>query len=323
MFRLRNLFALILLTVFFSLPYWGARSTQAVSNSLYAASEYHPVERFGFSPLARTLAAAFAEAGVRYFPEDRVSAFPDPSLGIGGVIELQRARSVNIIDGKRSYTARSWAKTVGELVIEKKLDLGGEDRLSANTDTPLSEITELRITRVARTNITESESIKYKVQNEQDYTRFIGDNAVITKGQNGKVKKTYLLVREDGELISKTLISTEIVEQSVTEIVRVGALKHLPSSRCTQYKDWVVDASLKNRINPNDLFYRMYRESSCNPNSVALAGYQGLFQYDPNLWPTLSKAAGYSGASVFDARSQIYVTAWAWANGHRSRWPIP
>jgi hypothetical protein len=143
---------------------------------------------------------------------------------------------------------------------------------------------------------------------------------VVTAGQNGAKENKFLLIREDGELISKTLVSSKITRAVQNSVIRVGALNPVSSS-CSQFKDWVIDASNRNGINPNELFGRMERESHCNPGSQAAAGYQGILQYDPHWWPSISAAAGYSGASIWDAKSQIYVTAWAWSHGYRSRWP--
>lgn len=296
-----------------------AHQTQS---SLFAATQYHPVESFQADPRAKSVQEAFALAGINYNLEDKIVVTPDLSLGIGGIVTIQRALPITIKDGKRQYTARTWAKTVSELVKEKQLNLGEEDRLSLAADAELTADSTLVVTRVARTNVKETEPIKYKTVIEKDYHRFVGDDKVMEKGKNGKLEKTYLLIREDGELVSKTLTSTKILESSVTERIKQGALNPV-SAKCAVYKDWVVDASIKNKIDPNALFYRMIRESNCNPNSQASAGYQGLFQYEPNLWPTISAKAGFSGSSVWEAKAQIYTTAWAWANGHRSRWPNP
>ena len=282
----------------------------------------HPIEIFQGSPQALTIVEAFSQAGVEYYPEDIVTVFPDPSLGLGSIITVQRAMPINLIDGKKSYVVRTWENTVKDILSEKKITLGDDDRVSPTLATPLQMNMTIAITRVARTNITETEKIFYKTTIEKDYSQFVGTNTILTQGKNGERLNTFLVIREDGELISKTLIGTVVSVGVQNARVRQGALNQVTST-CAKYKDWVVDASSKNGINPNSLFYRMLKESSCNPLSVAVAGYQGLLQYNPSLWVSLSADAGYSGASIWSAKSQIYTTAWAWANGHRSRWPNP
>lgn len=295
---------------------------EAQQDPLPKADPLHPVEVFRSTASARTITEAFAQAGVDYYPEDIVSAFPDPALGLGSVITIKRALPITLRDGKTTYRVRTWEQTVGSLIKEKGIELGDEDRVSPNLMTPLQKNMPITITRVARTNVTETEVIPAKTVVQKDYYQFVGTSSVVNAGRSGERKNVYLVIREDGELISKTLISTGVVSAAQDRVVREGALNRV-NSRCLPYKDWVVDASLKNGIDPNALFFRIFRESSCNPSAEARAGYQGLLQYDPGLWPTLSARAGFKDASIWDARSQIYVTAWAWANGHRSRWPIP
>jgi len=298
------------------------RPSPPQAQPVLAASPNHPQEVFTATSSALTIIDAFQQAGVAYYPEDKTTAFPEPSLGLGSVITVERALPVEVIDGKRTYQLRTWQETVGSLLREKKIELGAEDRVAPTPETRLGVGMKVTITRVARTNVSEKEVIAYQTVIEKDYNQFVGAQTVVEKGQNGEREKIYLVIREDGELISKTLVSSKVTTPPRTARVKQGGLNPV-SAKCLPYKDMVVDASRKNGIDPNALFYRMQKESNCNPNSQAAAGYQGILQYDPGLWPKLSSAAGYGGKSIWDARSQIYVTAWAWANGHRSRWPNP
>jgi hypothetical protein len=289
---------------------------------LAAETTNHPVEQFWVDSSARSVVAAFAQAGVPYFPEDKVTAFPEPRMGLGSVVTVTRAMPVVVQDGKKTLTLRTWQESVGGLVQEKKLELGAEDRVAPSQETALVPGLRITVTRVARTQVVEKEIIAYQTVIEKDYNQFVGAQKVIQAGKNGEKEKTFLLIREDGELISKTLLKTVTTIAPQTQKVQQGGLNPV-SAKCAQYKDWVVDASKKNGIDPNALFYRMQKESNCNPNSQAAAGYQGMLQYDPTLWVKLSKDAGFAGASIWDAKAQIYTTAWAWAHGHRSRWPNP
>ncbi|MEK7171144.1 MAG: G5 domain-containing protein [Patescibacteria group bacterium] len=287
-----------------------------------AASDYHPTDVFSVVQKASSLPEAFRVAGVDYFPEDKISYFPDPSFGLGTVITVQHALPVTVIDGKKTRQLRTWVTTVGDLLTEKKIVLGNDDKIAPTLATPLTKNTTVTITRVARTNVTETEVVPFKTNIEKDYNQFVGPQTVVKAGANGQLEKTYLLIREDGELISKTLVSTKTTKPALTATVRQGGLNPVPK-QCLPMKEWVVDASAKNKIDPNALFYRIVRESNCHPNSQAAAGYQGLLQYDPNFWNSVSAKAGFAGASVWDAKSQIYVTAWAWAHNFRGRWPNP
>jgi len=321
---MRSVPVLVITTVFLlALGSLFFRPTPPVAPKAEAAdSTNHPEEKFAADSSARTIVAAFNQAGVAYYPEDTVVAFPDPALGLGTIITVTRAMPVVVQDGKKTLTLRTWQTTVSELLAEKKIELGAEDRVAPKPETSLTPNLRVTITRVARTEVVEKEMIPFQTVIEKDYSQFVGAQKVVQAGSNGQKEKTYLLIREDGELVSKTLLKTVTTVVAQTQRVQQGGLNPV-SAKCAQYKDWVVDASKKNGIDPNALFYRMQKESNCNYNSQASAGYQGLLQYDPVFWTTVSAKAGYPGASIWDPKAQIYVTAWAWAHGYRSRWPIP
>ena len=301
------------------------RSNQILAQDaklISAATMDHPTDVFSLVQRADSLPQAFQAAGVEYFPEDEISSFPDPKLGLGTVITVRRALPVIVIDGKKSRVFRTWQTKVADLLKEKKIELGADDKIAPIPTSNLAKDMTVTIVRVARTNVTETETVPFQTTIDKDYNQFVGAQTVIKAGQSGQLEKTYLLVREDGELKSKTLINKKTTKPAVTAVVRQGGLDPVPK-HCLSLKDWVVSASTAQKVDPNALYHRIVRESNCHPNSHAAAGYQGLLQYDPSFWSSVSAKAGHAGASIWDAKSQIYVTAWAWSHGYRGRWPSP
>jgi hypothetical protein len=187
-----------------------------------AETPHHPVEVFSVDGTARTVTEAFQQAGRPYYLEDRVSAFPDPSLGLGSVITVTRAMPVVLQDGKRRYELRTWQETVEGLLHEKKIELGQEDRIGPNLANALTPNSTVVVTRVARTEVSEFETIPFRVVERQDGSLWRGETKVSQAGANGKREKRFLLIREDGELISKTLLANSVVEAVVDRIVLIG-----------------------------------------------------------------------------------------------------
>lgn len=205
-----------------------------------AADPLHPVETFTASANALSLAAAFTEDNRPYFLEDQVTAFPDPALGLGSVVSVRRALPVAIKDGKRQTIYRTWQTTIGGLLDERHLDLGAEDRVSLALTTPLAAETAITITRVARTTVSEFEKIAFQTVEQEDPSRWRGDNTVTQEGKNGKREKKFLVIREDGELKSKTLTSNTVVEAPINKIVKNGSKLKIGQSfngRATYYEN--------------------------------------------------------------------------------------
>lgn len=83
----------------------------------------------------------------------------------------------------------------------------------------------------------------------------------------------------------------------------------------------VVKALIRDRFAPlgsratDVAFCVAERESNFDPLAVnASTDAAGVFQFIPSTWASLSRLAGRSGASVYDARSNIAVAAWTVAH---------
>jgi len=268
----------------------------------------------------RTLFDIAKEIGAKPYKKDKFTVFPELRMQMGGTITMYRTPNFKILDGKKSFAVKSWAKTVGDLLVENKIELGQDDKINFSVDTEISDSMQIKIIRVAKTIVIENEDIAYDITKKDDPNMDKGKTRVEKAGEKGIKKYSYLVTREDGVEISKVLQNTEVTKQSVTEILYVGT-RPVITVPC-KFNDTVIAASLKYSLDPNSLCYRMMRESRGNPSSDGGA-YKGLFQYDPGLWSSISPKAGYSGASIWDATAQINVTAWAWTHGYRSRWPSP
>ncbi|OQB06239.1 MAG: Resuscitation-promoting factor Rpf2 precursor [bacterium ADurb.Bin212] len=157
------------------------------------------------------------------FPEDKISVFPDLYLEMGGKITIKRAPRVNLYDGKKYQLLHSWSSTIEELFKEKDIALGMEDKTSLPLDSKIEDNMQIKISRVAKTVIVESEEIKYKVVKKEDPTMEKGNKVVEQKGLAGVKELSYLVTRVDGEEVSKSYISTKIVTESVDEVVRIGS----------------------------------------------------------------------------------------------------
>ena len=161
------------------------------------------------------------DLGLPYWPEDKVNAFPDPKMGIGSVVTINRAPAIAIKDGKKETVYRSWAKTVGELLAEKNIELGVDDKIDVSVSANVSDGEKITITRVAITTMTETKSIDFQIQNKDDSNLDYGKKRVVV-GEKGEKKLTYRVRREDGEEVERTLLNTEITKEPKTEIHYTG-----------------------------------------------------------------------------------------------------
>ena len=165
---------------------------------------------------------AITDLDLTVYPEDRVSAFPDPKIGIGSVINLERAPVIKLRDGKKELELRSWVTTAGELLAEKGIELGVDDKTNFRSDSRIYDGSELLIIRVAITTVTESEETKYKTETKNNPQVEKGVKKVLQRGELGEKKLIYEVRREDGVEVSRKLIKTEVVKESINEVVEIG-----------------------------------------------------------------------------------------------------
>lgn len=257
--------------------------------------------------------------GYTLYPEDKLSAFPEMKMNIGSKITITRAPVIYLKDGKKRFEFRSWKKTVGELLEEKNIELGEDDKINFSTDTFLEDEMQLVIVRVAITTVNEKEQIDYKTIKKDDPNLDEGKTKVAQAGVKGEKLLTYRVMRENGEEVSRSLVNTEIVSEPKEEVLMIGT-RPVITVRC-KFNDTVISAAQKYGADANALCTLMMKESNGNPRSGEGTQYQGLFQYTDGFWKIASTKAGYAGASIFDPTAQIFSTAWAVTHGERGRWP--
>lgn len=161
--------------------------------------------------------------GAKPFPEDKFTAFPDIKMGMGSKITLYRAPVYTVIDGKKHIIIRSWAETVGAVLADGKIvDLGTDDKINFALSTKTELNMQIHITRVARTNIIVNEGVNFSIVKQSNPNLEKGTKNILQKGVLGNRAKTYLVIREDGEEVSRTLIKSEVTQTPVSEIDEVG-----------------------------------------------------------------------------------------------------
>ena len=189
------------------------------------------------------------DLGITVYPEDQLEAFPFVRMKIGSKITIHRAPKYTIYDGKKEMVVRSWKSSVSELFSEKKIILGADDKINFSTDTEIEDGMVIRIIRVEKTKMIERESIIYKIIEKEDPELKYGKTR-IEAGEAGEKKFEYLVTREDGEEVSRVLLSTEVVKQPKNQVKYIGTKIIVLSSvrgkaTITNVPNYVVSATYK------------------------------------------------------------------------------
>lgn len=167
------------------------------------------------------LADIVSDLDIINYPEDKLSIFPELYMEMGGKITLRRAPVINLKDGKKKFIYRSWANNVGELLAEKKIQLGADDKVVPPLSSPVTDSMEVKINRVAITTIIEKKEIDFKKLEKNDPELKYGKTR-LEAGIKGEKQLTYLVTRIDGEEVSRVLQESKITAQPKDEIKYTG-----------------------------------------------------------------------------------------------------
>jgi len=263
------------------------------------------------------------DLSINLYANDEVSiADPLDDVVPGLKIYINRANTINIqVDGKlREIHTR--LKKVSDLIYSENIALGEFDRVEPALNTPLTEGLEINIIRISKDESSETYEIPFAIQYKDDANFLEGESKIERRGEVGKKKITFKKVIENGTEKSKEILSTEIIKEPVSQIVIKGRKPRFTYADGA-FGEWINDAALKYGVDAGKMQRMMTCESGGNPNSVGGGGrFYGLFQYLPSTWAGASAGAGYAGASIYDAKAQIYTTAWKISIQGYGAWPV-
>ncbi len=165
-------------------------------------------------------------AGVTLYPEDAttlVSTNDIISEGAGLKLTIVRATPFNFTLYGKTTESRAQADTVGEMLTEKGIVLGAEDRVNPAASTVLSAGLSVRVWREGKQTITVDEQISFGIEQIQDGDQYVGYRETKTPGTLGARSVTYEVTIQGGEEINRTEIASITTKNPVNQIDIVGA----------------------------------------------------------------------------------------------------
>ncbi|MBP2072176.1 MULTISPECIES: G5 domain-containing protein [Thermoanaerobacterium] len=183
-----------------------------------------------------TVKDLLAEKNIKFRKEDVITPSLDSKLKEGMKVNIKRAYPVVIhVDGK-DITIYTVKPTLKDVLAQGKITLSPIDRISTPINSKTYSGMNVTITRVDEKIVTQDEDIAYEVQTVKNDDMARGQTKVVQEGQNGKREKTIKITYEDGKEISRQVLKDVVVQNPITEIVQVGTLGLLTTSRGETYR---------------------------------------------------------------------------------------
>lgn len=274
---------------------------------------------FGFSA-SRTPRAIAQQAGTSLYPEDDTTTQPVQDFiktgAIGEQVVVTRATPVNVDLYGTQVVLRTQAKTVGDLIKEKNINIIPKDQIVPAENTPITPGQQISFIRTGSKTETVKEDIAMPVQTINDANLAYGTNAVRQQGAPGQQVVTYQVAITNNVETARTVIQKVVTRQPVTQIVVVG----------TSLSGIKGDMALAG-ISPSDYQYVDYivsHESGWCPTKA-----QGQYGGCPPYAGSVPSYGGYGlcqstpGAKMASAGADWAtnpITQLRWCSGYASRY---
>ena len=140
----------------------------------------------------------------------------------GSKIIIQRAIPVKIIsDGEEKETS-VFGSTVEDALLENGIKLAKLDKIEPKLEEAIYTGIEIKVIRVTREIVSEKFEIPYQTVERLNNKISYGKIRTVQRGENGKGIKTLEITCEDGQEVSRKLISSKTVKAPQTKIIEKG-----------------------------------------------------------------------------------------------------
>ena len=170
-------------------------------------------ETFEVQTREETVEEVLLEAEVDYIEEDIITPSLNTSVKDKMAIQIVRAQNIEIADEDKVHTLLTPVITVGDALVEARILIRPDDKVSPSVDTPLEEGIKIKITRAIPCDIVVGgEEIKLKTINETvgevlaEGEVELGDEDLINYELNDPVTEdmTIEIIRVEKEVIIET-----------------------------------------------------------------------------------------------------------------------
>jgi uncharacterized protein YabE (DUF348 family) len=170
-----------------------------------------------------TLLGALSEAGIRLRAADRLSLPADtPLTGRPLQVEIEPARTVQIIADGKTHTFPVNAETVGEALAQADIPLQNQDYSIPAEDQPIPEERIIRVVRVREEVLLEQKPIPFKSTYQPDPNTELDQRSVVKAGELG-VEVSRVRVRyEDGVEVSRQSEASWVAKEPVDQVLGYG-----------------------------------------------------------------------------------------------------
>jgi uncharacterized protein YabE (DUF348 family) len=193
---------------------------------------------------AKTPRSIVKEAGIEVYPEDNLLLIPAENFllegSIGERVVIERAIPVNLNIYGTQVMMRTRAKTVGELIEERKIQLQPGDTIQPGPETPITPNLQIFLLREGQRIESVEEVVAAPRIIQEDENLSFGTRVTRQQGSDGKKIVTYQVDVNTGE---RKKIQEVVIVEPVAFITAQGKAVQIPADKQAVMRSAGIPAS--------------------------------------------------------------------------------
>lgn len=175
-----------------------------------------------FLTTADTVGEALQREGVAVYEGDRIVPGLEWPVVAGLTVEIQRASPVSIDSDGKVRTLRTRATTVGELLDEVGISLEGEDRVSPQESTAISDGMRVTVVRIYDEYFVEEVPIPFETRWEANPELEIDQKRTANWGKEGAMRQQVRVHYENGVEVARVEEEAWVAREPEDRIIEYG-----------------------------------------------------------------------------------------------------
>ncbi len=200
-------------------------------------------------------------------------------------------RKVKIFADGNNYVVRAKG-SVADAIDAAGIEVDDDDLINVGLSEPLNTNTNIVINRVEYVTEVKLEAIEYATEYKEDDSYVVGFSKVLVDGEEGELAKTICHTYVDGKLASSDVVSTEVTEEPVDEVIVQGTADVNPIAAMSISQLDVPDYLALDENGVPTSYSNVLTGKSCaysaNPSAKTASGRQvkvGYVAVDPAIIP--------------------------------------
>ena len=259
---------------------------------------------------SKTVEDALKEAGIKVSEFDDLSLDLNANLKKEKHIEIKRAREVILSVNGSEEKIHTTLGTVSEVIKAKGVITDDNSLLVTPEETVITNGLKIEIVPKVYEEITETVAIPFETTKKANYNMESGNTRVSKAGADGEKQVTYRVLKHNGEILEKEVLSEKVTKKPVNKVVEYGVIAAVQTSRGGEVRS-------KRVLNCRATAYCLKGRTASGVQSQ-----RGVVAVDPSVIPMGSRlyiesadgsftygyaVAGDTGGSIKGNRIDLYM----------------